>query len=107
MTRNNALEIAAEARRALEPIYGPRLRGLRLYGSWARGEGRSDSDVDIAVVLDNVASRYEEHQRLSEVQCELSLKHNTVVMLLPMGEADLKTGRYALARSITREGVTL
>lgn len=107
MTRNIAMEITAEARRELNKIYGTRLRGIRLYGSWARGEGREDSDVDIAVILDSITSRQAEHQRLSELQASLSLKHGTIVMLLPVGEADIQDGRYALARSISREGVLL
>ena len=107
MTRNVAMEIATEAQQALARVYGKRLRGVRLYGSWARSEGREDSDVDIAVVLDSITNRYTEHQRLSMIQGDLSLKHNTVVMLLPVEEADIKAGRYALARSISREGVLL
>ncbi len=46
------MEIAAKVRAGLEKIYGPRLRGVYLYGSAARDELTSESDIDIAVVLD-------------------------------------------------------
>ena len=39
-------------RAGLEAIYGDRLAGLRLYGSQARGDARTDSDVDLAVLLE-------------------------------------------------------
>ncbi len=41
-------------RRRLEEHYGTRLLQLTLFGSYARGEARADSDVDVAVVLDRI-----------------------------------------------------
>ena len=35
----------------LERLLGDELLGLALFGSWARGEAREDSDVDVLVVL--------------------------------------------------------
>jgi predicted nucleotidyltransferase len=35
----------------LEEIYGPRLAGIVLYGSRARGDNRPDSDIDILVLV--------------------------------------------------------
>lgn len=37
--------------KAVADAYGPRLTGLYLFGSRARGDHRPDSDVDLAVVL--------------------------------------------------------
>ena len=41
-----------ELKQALQAIYGDRLRGLYLYGSYARGEEIEDSDVDVLIVLE-------------------------------------------------------
>jgi predicted nucleotidyltransferase len=38
---------------AIRRHYGSRLRGLHLFGSRARGDHSTESDVDIAVVLDD------------------------------------------------------
>ncbi len=36
----------------LKKIYGTHLRKVILYGSYARGDFRSDSDIDIMILLD-------------------------------------------------------
>lgn len=38
----------------LRKLYGERLRGLALYGSYARGEADDGSDVDVVVLLDEL-----------------------------------------------------
>jgi predicted nucleotidyltransferase len=45
-------QLISEFRKGLEAIYGDRLRGMLLYGSYARGEEEDGSDVDVLVVLD-------------------------------------------------------
>ena len=59
-------DLATKAREDLEQIYGERLRGVYLYGSAARDQLTPDSDVDIAVVLDEIQSRFEEHETASQ-----------------------------------------
>lgn len=44
-------ELAVALRRAIE-LFGEDLVGVAAYGSWARGELRSGSDVDLLVVLE-------------------------------------------------------
>lgn len=102
-TRQQALEIAAKVRVGLEKIYGPRLRGVYLYGSGARDQLTPDSDVDIAVVLDEVDSS--EHERASQLGCDLSLEYATLVSFLFVSEADFEKGRFAIHRIIRKEGI--
>ncbi|PYU20599.1 MAG: hypothetical protein DMG30_20565 [Acidobacteria bacterium] len=45
-----------ELKEALQGIYGSRLRGLYLYGSYARGDEVAESDVDVLVVLEQITS---------------------------------------------------
>ncbi len=106
-TRDQALEIAVKVRTGLEKIYGPRLRGVYLYGSAARDELTPDSDIDIAVVLDEVADSFEEHSRIDDVRSDLSLEYDTLVSFLFVSEDELRTGRFAIHRFINEEGIAV
>ena len=104
-TKERALTIASKTRRILEQIYGERLRGVYLYGSAARDQLTPDSDIDIAIVLDNIQSRFEEHERTSQLSSDVSLEENTLVTFLFISEADFREGLFTIHRMIKREGV--
>ena len=105
-TRTEALEIAAEARRRLQDVYGRRLRGVYLYGSAARDQLTPDSDIDIAVILDRIPSRFEEHSRTSKLGSDISLDHDAVVLFFFAEERDFEAGRFAIHRAIKSEGIS-
>ncbi|MGD8786486.1 MAG: nucleotidyltransferase domain-containing protein [Phycisphaerales bacterium] len=104
-TREQAMEIATLARNRLHDIYGQRLRAVYLYGSAARDRLTPDSDIDIAVILDKIANRFEEHKRTSKLGSDISLDHNTVVLFFFAEEKDLQTDRFAIHRAIKTEGI--
>jgi hypothetical protein len=51
-------------KKGLLQIYGDQVAGIMLYGSRARGDARSDSDIDILIVLKDDFN-YSEMLRLS------------------------------------------
>jgi predicted nucleotidyltransferase len=104
-TKQQALEIATRAREDLERIYGERLRGVYLYGSAARDQLTPDSDIDIAVILDKIPNRFEEHKRTSKLGSDISLEHNAVVLFFFAEEKDFETGRFAIHKAIKQEGI--
>ena len=106
-TKQQALEIAAKARRGLEQLYGERLRGVYLYGSAARDQLTADSDIDIAVILDEITTSFDEHERVSQLGADLSLDHDTLVSFFFSSEIDYQRGRFAIHRFIKEEGLRL
>ena len=96
-TRQQALEITAKTRAQLEEIYGKRLRGVYLYGSAARNQLHPDSEIDIAVILDQIIDRFGEHERISQFASDVSF--------LFVSEADYQKGRFAVHRTIKEEGI--
>ena len=99
--------ILAELKRGLEAIYGDRLKAVVLFGSQARGEATSDSDVDVAVVLDGFESAIEESSRMDRLLWRLSLDNDLVLMAVPLRETDWRVRGRQLLRNIAREGVAL
>ena len=104
-TRQQALEIASKVRTELQKLYGQRLRGVYLYGSAARDQLTPDSDIDIAIVLDEIPNRFAEHERTSRLGSDISLDYNTVVLFFFAEERDLRAGRFSIHRAIKEEGI--
>ena len=100
-----ALSAYAERLRA---VFGPRLRELRLFGSYARGDANEDSDVDVLVLVDG----------LTDLEIGVAAGEAAPVLIatglplapLPMATEKLEQLRRSerlLARVLDEEGVTL
>ena len=88
----------------LRALYGRRLRRVILYGSWARGDARPDSDIDLLIVLDRVDDRFEERHVMSEILYKHSLANDTVVSALPVAESDFMDPRRPVIVNARKEG---
>jgi predicted nucleotidyltransferase len=71
--------LLAELKAGLRTLYGERLKGLYLFGSYARGEADEDSDVDVLIVLDRVDRYAEELDRTSELVSRVSVEYGVSV----------------------------
>jgi predicted nucleotidyltransferase len=92
---------------ALRRLYGSRLRDLILYGSWARGAARPDSDIDLAIVLSGRVNAGREIDRLVNIQTDVNLKYNTVISVYPVSRRRYRTVRSPLLLNVRHEGVAL
>ena len=97
--------IVREYREGLERLFGDQLVSVTLYGSFARGEGREDSDIDILCVLRAPFDFYEAIRKSSELTARLSLAHDVVLSRLFVSEEDLKTRGLPFFMNIRREGI--
>ncbi len=89
----------------LEALYGERLRGVFLFGSAAQDKLDEDSDIDIAIILDEIPDRFAEHERTSQLGSDVSLEYDTLVSFLFVSQADYQRGRFAVHRTIKEEGI--
>lgn len=96
-----------ELKRELIELYGERLRGVYLFGSYARGDFDSDSDVDILIVLSDFQKYAAELRRTSELIGNLSLRHDTTVSVVFTREAEWQTDKLPLLLNIRAEGIAV
>jgi predicted nucleotidyltransferase len=86
MTAPAGLELAlGHYQEALRSHYGSRLRSIYLFGSRARGHARADSDVDVAVILDEFGDdRWAEMRTLDGLGFELEIETGLVLHAWPV-----------------------
>ena len=99
--------IIPEIHATLASIYGNRLVKLLLYGSQARGDADSGSDIDVLVVLNGQVNAFEEISRVSEATSRLSLAYDTAISCLFMQEERYLHENSPLMMNIRREGVAI
>lgn len=103
----NLSAIIEVLRKGLINIYGDRLKGLRLFGSYARNEAVQGSDIDIALVLDNFDDPCAEIERTGELVSNICLENNVVISMLPVREREWLARQSPLMINIRREGITV
>jgi predicted nucleotidyltransferase len=99
--------ILAELRSHFEEIYGDRLVKMVLFGSQARGDADTDSDIDVLVVLKGQVNPGEEIKRTSHISASLSLQYDEVISRLFMDEHQFIHRNSPLLRNIRKEGIVL
>jgi predicted nucleotidyltransferase len=104
-TRDEVLQVVREFRDRLAILYGDRLQGVYLYGSYARGEATEDSDIDVAVVLAGPVHAHGEEERASDIVGDICLRENCLLVPFFLSEEEYRTTPYAVHRSIAFEGV--
>ena len=100
----NIQKLLSELKSGLTRIYGERLKGVYLYGSYARGDHQAGSDVDVMIVLGSYQRYGDEIKRTSELNANLSLDYNLSVSRLFMTEERWKQEDSPLLRNIRAQG---
>lgn len=99
--------ILKQVREALEALYGERLKGLYLFGSYARGEAEPESDLDIAVLLDGNVDAVAEIDQTGDLLYELQLEESIVLSLMFVSAEDFRKRWTPFLANLRREGLTV
>jgi predicted nucleotidyltransferase len=97
----------AELKHALHTIYGDRLQGVYLYGSYARGDFHAGSDVDVLVVLAGPVRPAKEIDRVSEAVADIGLRYDLLLAIYPTSVDWLAERQSPFFKNVRREGVPL
>lgn len=98
-------ELLEECRGILERHYGPRMKGLVLYGSMARGDADEESDIDLLVLLEPPFRYVQELFEIIDLLYPLQLKADHLISAHPASAQDFGVGAIELYRNAKREGV--
>jgi len=94
-----------ELKKQLKAIYGDRLKGVYVFGSYARGDARPESDLDVLIVLDHVDDYSREIDRTSAVISELSLRSGVAISRVFVPEQRWETDQTNFFLNVREEAV--
>lgn len=92
---------------ALAKTFGPRLRGIVLYGSEARGQSSPDSDIDLLVLLDGPPREPDDSWACLHALYPLVLEGGRPIHAEPVDAAEYEAAEFPLYRNAKQEGVAL
>ncbi|MBF0464146.1 MAG: nucleotidyltransferase domain-containing protein [Nitrospirae bacterium] len=98
--------VLARFRAALDEIYGDRIDRVVLFGSRARGDGREDSDYDIAVFLKSLSDRWAELDKLAVLRVSFIDDTGAFFDAWPYSATDYQK-RSPLMHEIREDGLDL
>jgi predicted nucleotidyltransferase len=100
-------QLLKKFKKGLVQLYGSQLKGLYLYGSYARGDFDAGSDLDVLVVLNDFERAPLELKRTSQLVGDLSLEYLITISPVFMRERDWQLADKPLLRNVRVEGVAI
>ena len=100
-------ETIREFKQEIKNLYGPRLKDVILYGSWARGDATEASDIDLLIVLEGQVVPGQEIDRMIDIITDINLKHGELISTYPVSEKNYSTINSPLLINVRREGVAV
>jgi predicted nucleotidyltransferase len=94
----------------IQKVYGSHLRKIILYGSYARGDYREDSDIDIMILLDISDLEIKDYfEKLVDVTYDFNMEYGTDIKPIAKNEGHFKKWvvNYPFYANVNNEGVVL
>ena len=94
-------------KKEFEEYYKQRLQYLILYGSYARGDFNTHSDIDILVVLNEIQSEMHEIDKLAELKTDILLDSDIYISTNPVSIDKVNNSNFTFYENIRSEGIIL
>ena len=100
-TKNELNSILQKLTQIYRSVYGENLVQVILYGSYARGDYHTDSDVDVVAIV--------QLKKVWDFSCELELEYDTILSPTVIPYEEFKQYQTILPyyRNISQEGVVI
>jgi len=106
-TMDDIRSFGEKLRNKLEKSYGSKVLQIILYGSYARGEATSESDVDFLVVVDDSLDSWEVRRSLDDVLLDILLRDGRLVSVLVVPKSFYESYHSPFLKQIHKEGIPL
>jgi predicted nucleotidyltransferase len=107
MSQEKLEQLLKDLKSGLAALYGSRLCGVYLFGSYARGEQDAESDLDILILL-SAYDRYSmEIERTGELVSVLSLNYGVSISRKFIKESSWQTASSALLRNMRADAIPI
>ena len=100
-------KIPQRCKSLLEKHYGSEFRGLLLYGSAARNQTSSESDIDLFVLLSEPFDYAHELRQIIDLLYPLQLESERLISVKPAVINEFEDGKLQLYRQAKKEGLVL
>ncbi|MDA2935416.1 nucleotidyltransferase domain-containing protein [Acidobacteria bacterium AH-259-D05] len=99
-------QVLTELKTKLAGLLGDQLESLRIFGSRARGDAESNSDLDVVILVRSLSRR--QKRQILDLVAELELEHLSPISVLVMSTdqfEQLKGRERRIALDIEKEGI--
>lgn len=100
-------EVVRKCQTILEGHYGSQFKGLVLYGSVARDQASTASDIDLLVLLSKPFDYFQELRRIIDLLYPIQLDTDRLISAKPAPLDEFEDGSIQLYRNAKREGISL
>jgi predicted nucleotidyltransferase len=110
--QGNIRELLQKYREAIENVSDNHIQKVVLYGSYARGDFRNDSDIDVMILMDidetsNLIKKYE--NKIYDVTYDFNMEYDIEIMPIvkDIRHFDYWKNAYLFYKNVDKEGVII
>jgi predicted nucleotidyltransferase len=100
-------DLAEEIKKFLIEKYDNKIKQVLVYGSFARGEATEDSDIDMAVIVDDNVNTEEVESELSDFLFDILLERKELISVVAIPESIFESYRSPFILNTKAEGVAI
>lgn len=94
-------------RKELYAAFGNRMEKVILYGSYARGDARNDSDIDVLIVLKDDFKYGAVLRKTSKIVAKLSLENDVVISRAFASRQQYEQSKMPFLMNVRRDGIAV